>query len=169
MTNREMAVRIEGAAGVESAQERFSNQIEVRCAPDAVVGLLSYLKATGFEHLSNVTAVDWIEEGGFEIVYNLFSYSHRLHATVKARVERALPRIATIHELWPQAQVYDREVHEFSASISSATLTFHPSSCTTGRTSRPFARTSIPRSTPAAPTECWRTTAKRSSPHDHNA
>ncbi len=113
MTGREMAVRLEVFPGVESAQERFGNQIEVKCKSESALALLSTMKAIGFEHLSNVAAVDWIDESCFEVIYNLFSYGERLHATVKCRIDRDEPAIATVLGLWPQAQVYEREVHEF--------------------------------------------------------
>ena len=113
MNNREMAVKIEGFPGVLSAEERYGNQIEVRGQNTALVSLLALLKTTGFEHLSNILAVDWIEEGEFELVYNLFSYSQRLHVTLKIRIDRETPRAPTILDLWPQAQVYEREIHEF--------------------------------------------------------
>lgn len=113
MNNKEMAVKIEAYAGVIAAEERFGNQLEIKADANAIVSLLTYLKATGFEHLSNILAVDWIEAGELEIVYNLFSYSQRLHATVKTRIERDPAHAPTILHLWPQAQVYEREIHEF--------------------------------------------------------
>lgn len=113
MNNLEMAVKIEGFPGVLSAEERYGNQIEVRGQNTAVVSLLALFKTSGFEHLSNILAVDWIEEGEFELVYNLFSYSQRLHVTLKIRIDREAPRAPTILDLWPQAQVYEREIHEF--------------------------------------------------------
>ena len=113
MTNREIAVLVEGIPGVSSAEERYGNQVEVKVATEAVVSFLSFLKASGFEHLSNILAVDWIADGEMEVVYNLFSYQHRVHATVKIRVDRDDPHAPSILALWPQAQVYEREVHEF--------------------------------------------------------
>jgi NADH-quinone oxidoreductase subunit C len=113
MNNREMAVLVENVPGVSSSEERYDNQIEVRADAFALPGLLSYLKSNGFAHLSNILAVDWIEEGEFELVYNLFSYVHKLHATVKARVDREIAHAPSILTLWPQAQVYEREIHEF--------------------------------------------------------
>lgn len=113
MTISEMAARIEASPAVLSVAERYGNQLELRVEPAAIVSTLSLLKASGFEHLSNLLAVDWIEEGEFELVYNLFSYQHRLHVTMKTRIDRASAHAPTILALWPQGQIYEREVHEF--------------------------------------------------------
>lgn len=113
MTNREMAVTIKGLPGVSSAGERYGNQIEATCDTVAVASVLTLVKASGFEHLSNILAVDWIDDGQIELVYNLFSYRYRLHLTLKTRTDRDAPYAPTILSLWPQAQVYEREVHEF--------------------------------------------------------
>ena len=113
MNNKEMAVKVEAFPGVLSAEERYGNQVEVKAEAAALVSLLTLMKTSGFEHLSNILAVDWIKEGEFELVYNLFSYSQRLHITLKIRVDRDTARAPTILGLWPQAQVYEREIHEF--------------------------------------------------------
>ena len=72
----------------------------------------STMKSLGFEHLSNITCVDWIEQTRFDVTYNLWSYRHKVHAVVKAQVRRDNPEMPTLMNVWPQAQVYEREVHE---------------------------------------------------------
>jgi NADH-quinone oxidoreductase subunit C len=94
-------------------RERFGNQLELACASDQLVTTLALLKAAGFAHLSNIMCVDRIADGKFELMYNLWSYAHRLHATVKVPLPRLESRAPTALSLWPQAQVYEREIHEF--------------------------------------------------------
>ena len=113
MTTKEMVEKIENASAKFTARPRYSNQIEVKVAGDQLLNLLSYLKTAGFEHLSSVACVDWLEKDLFEIVYNLWSYSHKMHTTVKTTVDRKEPSMATALSLWPQAQVYEQEIHEF--------------------------------------------------------
>ncbi len=113
MTTKEMAERINNDSARFNARTRYSNQIEAKVASDQLLNLLYYLKTAGFEHLSCVSCVDWLERDLFEIVYNLWSYSHKIHATVKTTVDRKEPSLATALSLWPQAQVYEQEIHEF--------------------------------------------------------
>jgi NADH-quinone oxidoreductase subunit C len=98
---------------------RFRNQLEVITEPTQVPSLLGTMKSLGFEHLSNITCVDWIEFGRFDVTYNLWSYSHRVHAVVKASIPRTVDRsreggseVPTAMHVWPQAQVYEQEIHE---------------------------------------------------------
>jgi NADH-quinone oxidoreductase subunit C len=66
----------------------------------------------GFSHLVLITAVDYIEEGRFQLTYLLHNY--RLAADIGLRVY--LPREETemesIHDLWAQAATYQRELKE---------------------------------------------------------
>lgn len=93
--------------------ERYGNQLELHVPLTQWVTTLSQLQAAGFEHLSNLACVDWIEQGELELLANLWSHSRRVHATVKTRLPREAPAAPTAQALWPQAQVYEREIHEF--------------------------------------------------------
>jgi NADH-quinone oxidoreductase subunit C len=117
MTNSEMAQQLRGHFPAISVSARFTNQLELVVEPMQVPAVLATMKSIGFEHLSNITCVDWIEHGRFDVTYNLWSYTHRLHAVVKSPVERApagreAPELPTALHVWPQAQVYEREIHE---------------------------------------------------------
>ncbi|OHD54365.1 MAG: hypothetical protein A2Y33_03800 [Spirochaetes bacterium GWF1_51_8] len=113
MTNRDMAkVIAKGWPDAESIP-RYQNQIEIVCGnPDSIAGLLHYLQSVGFDHMSNLTCVDWLEENRFDVTYNLWSYKYDLQATVKAGIDRDEPEIPTAMDVWPQAQAYEQEIHE---------------------------------------------------------
>ena len=112
MNNLEVAEKIKSLYKGIDVKAKYTNQVEVRVKGIDIVGLLSSVKAMGFEHLSNVTCVDWIEKKKFDVIYNIWSYEHKVHITVKAEIDRKKPEIPTIMSLWPQAQVYERETHE---------------------------------------------------------
>jgi NADH-quinone oxidoreductase subunit C len=115
MTNNEMARQIQSHFPGSSVTPRFHNQLEVIAEPAQVPAFLATMKSLGFEHLSNITCVDWITCDRFDVIYNLWSYSHRVHAVVKAGVPRSVeggPEAPTAMHLWPQAQAYEREIHE---------------------------------------------------------
>jgi len=109
---QELAEMIEGLAKGVKAAPKYSNQLEVTAEASQAAGLLTGIKQLGFEHLSNITCVDWIMRNTFDVTYNLWSYGHRVHAVVKVSTPRDNPRVQTIHHLWPQAQVYEQELHE---------------------------------------------------------
>jgi len=74
--------------------------------------ILSNLKDMGFDHLSDVTLVDYINEGEFELIYHLWSHSKKIRAIVKTRILRESPKIKSIVDLWIGAQIHEREGHE---------------------------------------------------------
>ncbi len=93
-------------------QAKFQNQIEIISSPDTFVNNLISLQAKGFDHMVNMLAVDWIADKKFQVTYNLWSYQLKLHIYVKVFVDRDNAKLPTIQDLWPSAQVYEREIHE---------------------------------------------------------
>lgn len=91
----------------------YPAQISVNVKKDSLLNHLVYLKSIGFDHLSFISAVDFIDENEFEVVYHIWSYTHKIHVLNKIRVNRNNPTIPTIVNLWEQAQFYEQEVHEF--------------------------------------------------------
>ncbi|MDP8231326.1 MAG: NADH-quinone oxidoreductase subunit C [Candidatus Zophobacter franzmannii] len=80
---------------------------------DQLVNAITYLKDYHkFTHLAFVTAVDWLEENEFQITYLLHNYELKVDLGLKVRLDRDNPTMDTIHHLWKQARVYQRELHE---------------------------------------------------------
>lgn len=95
-----------------SVTPKYGNQLEVVAEAGSIASLLTVMKSLDFEHLSNITCVDWLEYNRFDVTYNLWSYSHRVHAVVKVGVGRLDSELPTALNVWPQAQAYEREIHE---------------------------------------------------------
>ncbi len=112
MTQNETYEKIQKEFSFLEVKKKYSNQIEARVEADKISGCILYLKELGFRHLVNITCVDWIEDDIFEVIYNVWSYTHHVHITVKTTVDRKKPVLQTIYTLWPAAQVYEQEVHE---------------------------------------------------------
>jgi len=91
----------------------FDQEIKVKVSSERFLGELHYLQSIGFEHLANINGVDYIDENEFEVVYQIYSYTHKIHIIFKVRIPREKPVISTIVDLWEQAQFYEQEVHEF--------------------------------------------------------
>jgi NADH-quinone oxidoreductase subunit C len=79
---------------------------------EEVYKVLSQLKNTSFDHLSDVTCVDYIGEEEFEVIYHLWSHAKKIRGMVKTRIPRESPSIKSIVDLWIGAQIHERENHE---------------------------------------------------------
>lgn len=88
-------------------------EFEVTVPKERVAEILSYLKSAGFKAFMSLACVDWINDGEFELVYNLQSYEKAIQALVKTRISRAKPIMESMMQLWELCQVYEREIHEF--------------------------------------------------------
>ncbi|ABR31074.1 NADH dehydrogenase [Thermosipho melanesiensis] len=90
-----------------------SREIKINVKPESIVSILSMLKGEGYSHLSLLTAVDWIEENKFELVYILFSWKDGSKIIVSTKIERGNSQFVTVKHLWSIARYYEREIHEF--------------------------------------------------------
>ena len=97
------------------------SRIAVTAENHSVLAILRFLKDTGFDHLALLSAVDWIEEYEFELCFILTSYmrnddeytdSQRLHIILKTRIPREKPQFKTVIGIFPNAEPYEREIHE---------------------------------------------------------
>ncbi|MEJ2620147.1 MAG: NADH-quinone oxidoreductase subunit C [Candidatus Thiodiazotropha sp.] len=78
--------------------------------------LLVHLRdAEGFTHLVLLTAVDWLEEGQFQLTYLLSNREKGCDLGMRVMIERpadALVSMESIHDLWPTAETYQRELFD---------------------------------------------------------
>jgi len=87
----------------------------------SVLAILRFLKDTDFDHLALLSAVDRIENDCFELCFILTSYmqnddkytdSQRLHIILKTSIPRENPQFKTAIGIFPNAEPYEREIHE---------------------------------------------------------
>jgi len=99
-------------AVVESHAHRGDVTVVVR--PEAWREVATFLledRDHGFELLMDVTAVDYLRrKPRFEVVYHFLSHRRRARLRVKLPVEGKGPVVPSIHDLWPSADWYEREV-----------------------------------------------------------
>jgi len=97
------------------------SRITVTAENDSVPAILRFLKDAGFDHLALLSAVDWIEDDCFELCFILTSYMQnddevtgrqRLHIILKTRIPREKPQFKTVIGISPNAEPYEREMHE---------------------------------------------------------
>ena len=94
---------------------RRERRIEFCIPPDRIRDFLVLLKENNFESMMQITAVDWLKDGEIELVYQMWSYTHAIHAFVKTRIPRDVDkaRVPSVRDIYPAAETYERDVHEF--------------------------------------------------------
>ena len=97
------------------------SRMAVYAETQSVPAILRFLKDAGFDHLALISAVDWIEENELELCFILTSYMRnddehtdreRLHIILKTRISREKPMLKTATAIFPNAEPYERELHE---------------------------------------------------------
>ena len=94
---------------------RRERRIEFKVPADRIRDFLMILKENNFELMLQITVVDWLKEGEYELVYQMWSITHRTHAMVKTRIPRELDkaRMPTVKDIYPVAETYERDTHDF--------------------------------------------------------
>jgi len=81
---------------------------------EQILDVLAFIKDNGYDFLALVSCVDWINEEEFELVYIISSYliENKLDIIVKTRIPRTNPVFRTVIPVFPNAEPYERELHE---------------------------------------------------------
>lgn len=66
----------------------------------------------GFTHLVLLTAVDWLEEGNFQLTYLLSNRGQAVDLGLRVMIPRDGASMDSIHDIWPTAATYQRELRE---------------------------------------------------------
>ena len=79
---------------------------------DAVSMITQLRNLEGFTHLVLLTAVDWLEDGYFQLTYLLNNYEKKIDLGVRVKIDRDNAEMNSIHHLWKTAATYQRELRE---------------------------------------------------------
>jgi NADH-quinone oxidoreductase subunit C len=93
--------------------------------PKNIVAVCRFLKENdemSFDLPNQMTAVDYIKENQFELVYYLYSTRHKHAIVVKSRIDRAAPEIESVTPIWSGMDWQEREVFD----LMGITFTGHP-------------------------------------------
>lgn len=81
--------------------------------PENIVETCTNSYDMGFEHLSTISATDWLEESKIELGYHLWSYTYKVLLTIKTKIDRKNPKISSVNMIWgTNAETCERECHE---------------------------------------------------------
>ena len=85
-------------------------------APDALAGIARYLvedSALAFDSLMCLSGVDLgVKEENLEIVYHLFSMTHRHTVVLKVHLPKEDPHIPSVEDIWKTANWHEREAYD---------------------------------------------------------
>jgi NADH:ubiquinone oxidoreductase subunit C len=98
---------------IEWMKER---RLKLSTTPDKIKEVGYYVRdALGFDHISTVSAVDWIAKNELENIYFVGSSTLGQEDFVLAlseRVQRTNPVLPTMIDVWKGAEYHERETHE---------------------------------------------------------
>ncbi|MCX5776054.1 MAG: NADH-quinone oxidoreductase subunit C, partial [Candidatus Firestonebacteria bacterium] len=86
----------------------------------SVYELVKYLKETGFDYLMNLCATDY--KINIEVIYHLYSYTTKGKVTLKVKLDREKPEVASVTPLHLGADWQEREAYDMLGVI----FTGHP-------------------------------------------
>ncbi|MEO5366989.1 MAG: NADH-quinone oxidoreductase subunit C [Magnetococcus sp. WYHC-3] len=110
---RELHARLTRMAGVGDMIQQRPDLAFVTLPRDQLHAALRQLRyEEGFTHLVLLTAVDWMEEGLFQLTYLLSNRVRGLDLGLRVMIPRDQPVMDSIHDLWPTAATYQRELRE---------------------------------------------------------
>ncbi len=116
MTDQELEQRIREKWGDRIVSYRQSlNGLEIVVRPEDMHEIARWLQSEddlSFNYLRCLSAVDWLKDGQMEVVYHLFSLTHRHSLVVKVRAPRQEPRIQTVSDIWASANWHEREAFD---------------------------------------------------------
>jgi NADH-quinone oxidoreductase subunit C len=98
-------------------------QVVIHPTRDTYVATVKQLLADGFETVSDLTAVDYLQFAGrtlpagvaaerFEVVVNLLSYEKRERIRVRVQVPDDDPAVGTLFDMYPGTEAMEREVYD---------------------------------------------------------
>lgn len=110
---------------VEGLKQNFADQVisvhehagqpYVHVKREKIVDLLTWLRGLGFDMLTDLCGVDYLNRGmpeRFCVVYNLTSTRENVRFRVKAFVPEEDPTIASVSKLWDAAPWAEREAYD---------------------------------------------------------
>ncbi len=90
--------------------------IRVKTTSENVLEIAKELKKLGFDHVKSVTAVDYIKEERFEILYHISSYLNQdffgVIVELAYDVPRAKPTAKSLYNVWKSVDFWERETYE---------------------------------------------------------
>lgn len=96
----------------EQGGQNSENHLEYKAEPAALVSLCRELKAAGYGFLADITAVDYLEQGIFRLLYQICNFKNADSLTLKVEIAREAAAVESLCSVWPAANWPEREVYD---------------------------------------------------------
>ena len=104
---------IQSRFDVSNIVQKRDNLSFVTCEKVKTIALITHMKMNlGFTHLVLLTAVDWIEDGLFQLTYILNNPNEKLDIAIRTMISREEATMESAHKLWEHVATYQRELKE---------------------------------------------------------
>jgi NADH-quinone oxidoreductase subunit C len=105
------AVTALGALVTDAKWDR--KELTLTVAPETIVAAARALQAAGYVFFEDLTAVDWLPaEPRYQLSYSLLSFKLKERIRLVARVSEDSPTVASVTDVFPGANFYEREVFD---------------------------------------------------------
>lgn len=117
MSSNEVIEKIKSALGdiIESIEEG-KGVVHVFVPVDKIVEAARKLKELGFDHIKDVTAIDYPKENVIKIIYHASSYGNvelsKYIVGLGYSIPRDTERVPSLYSVWTTADFQEREVYE---------------------------------------------------------
>ncbi len=110
---RELHTKLINLFPIGELTEQRPNLAFVTVPQEHLRSVLLHLRdCEGFTHLILLTAVDWLEEGQFQLTYLLSNRTAGRDIGLRVMLARDGATMQSIHDVWPTAATYQRELRE---------------------------------------------------------
>lgn len=110
---RQLLDRLSHLFPILDAHEQRDDLSFITVSPGHVRALLHHLREhEGYNHLVLLTAVDWLEDGQFQLTYLLHDRPRARDIGLRCFIDRGHATMESIHDMWPAAATYQRELKE---------------------------------------------------------
>lgn len=104
---------VENSVTVNKKEVIDQYQMSFEINKEDVLGTLTLLKSEGWIQLSYLSAIDWLADGEFELVYIIFNWEKPVYVQIRTRLDRENAEMPTILPIYPGCKYYEREAHEY--------------------------------------------------------
>ena len=92
--------------------KKSNNLFSIKVSKNELVNNINFLIQNGFITLVQISCTDWIEDEIFSLNYNLTTSKRDINLFVQVDIERDNESINSLQNIFPQAQVMERDFHE---------------------------------------------------------
>ena len=113
MTMQDLITTLQQRYRLDRVEHRRADLAFADVEGDELRALVQHLRDhAGFSHLVLLTAVDWLEDGVFQLTYMLNNRTANRTLALRVMIDREAATAPSIHDIWPTAATYQRELRE---------------------------------------------------------